>query len=338
MKKIRIKKECNSNGRLKKYNKSELTKIKKSILTYYNTDNKNEERRSVKKAQKKRAQKRAQKRAYKGFFNKYYLVNIKIKETKKYSCGCEECDLYEYNKKRVYASSAEEASIEVLNSFDNYSITEVFEYGDEYYEDWYIVDRCVDTSVSIIKEIPYECYKCEPDKTLIPGYNMPWYNLDSVFNDYIYCHGLYAFNKFHTDMSIIPNRIMDILNNGENMSICCSWKTQPIGPVGIYTKGHVTLASNTDVCSYVSHGVRCFKKPNSFKYGKNQLIESPVDLDFTIHNHCEFFLEDPHIIGIWIKKWFVEDKSTNHFILEEIYKIGRDNGIPIYIVGDRRNK
>lgn len=336
MKKIRINKECNSNGRLKKSSRKELTRIKSSLVPIvHNSDD--DRRRNIKKAQKKRAQKRAQKRAYKGLFNRYYLLNIKEIKIRRYSCGCEECCEYEYSKKRVYASSADEASIEFLHSFSNYSITEVFEYGDEYYEEWYNVDRCVDTKITIMEEIPYGCYRCEPNKTLIPGYNMSWYNIDGIFSNYIYCHGLYAYNKIHVNMSIIPNRIIDILNNRENMSICCSWKTQPIGPVGIYTKGHVALASNTDVCSYVSNGVRCFERPNSFKNGRSQLIESPVDLDFTIHNHCEFFVENPHIIGIWIKKWFI-DSSINHFILEKIYEIGKKNGIPIYIIGNRRNK
>lgn len=333
MKKIRIGKECNSNGRLKKSSRKELTMIKKkSVPIRHNNDN--DERREKKVVQKIAAQKRAKDKGKK-FINKFYLVDIKHKCDIQYSCGCIECESYDYGKRIKYASSAEEAVIQVLNlEFEDYIDYDFFDYHDDYYDD--CVDRCVDLEIQTKMEFNNgNCPNCS-HKVLMPGYNIE-YNIDDLFNKYIYCHGVYAFNTGGNKIMIIE-RIKKILDSNNNMSICCSWKTQPIGPVGVYVNGKITLASNIDVSSYIHNGIRCFKEIDSIRNGESQIIESPLKLDFTIHNHCEFFMENPHITGIWIKKWFVEDKSTDRFILEKIYEIGKKNGIPIYIIGNRRNK
>lgn len=335
MKKIRIGKECNSNGRLKKSSRKELTMIKKkSVPILHNSDN--DERRKKKEAQKIAAQKRATKR--KKIINKFYLVNIKHKYNMMYLCGCTECESSEYGKRVKYASSAEEAVMQVINlEFEDYIDYDFFDYHDDYYDGY--VDRCVDLEIHTGMEFTDDkCPHCSRDSymVLIPGHNIK-YNIDNLFNKYVYCHGVYAFNTGGNELMIIE-RIRKIFSNN-NMSICCSWKTQPIGPVGVYVNGKITLASNTDVSSYIIHdGIRCFKDINSIKNGKSQIIGSPLELDFTIHNHCEFFMENPKVVGIWIKKWFVENESTDRFILEKIYEIGKKNGIPIYIIGNRRNK
>ena len=136
------------------------------------------------------------------------------------------------------------------------------------------------------------------------------YSADNLFNIYAYAHGVYAYNRNGGTM-VIPQRIKDILTLGSSMSICCSWKNQPIGPVGVYVKGSVEMVSNKDLSSYIKNGERKFSIENSIVGLKTTIIDSPHDLNFKVHNHIEVFVRNPEVVGIWVKDWFVNQTNND---------------------------
>lgn len=141
---------------------------------------------------------------------------------------------------------------------------------------------------------------------------------DSLLQAAIYSHGLAAYQG--------KRSVSDILWDAANIDshpeweICCAWKTQHIGPVGIYVRGNVTVASNIDLCSSVSDsGDRVFDTEDWRSRG---IFWRREDLDFSQWDHCEFMVQTDEIVGFWIKDWYLAS-SEGQQIKAVVEKIGR---------------
>ena len=352
MKKNRIGKKCNMGnmlGRKKRMRKSHSFSHEVISTTVINNE---KIRRAKKLAQKKAATERAAKNKN---INKIYFINVDIFSSCEYSCGCIDNYFEKSYEKFIYASSIEDALKQIaypedcdLQDVDFVDLTNDEEY---YCKEREYADVILCASIYIDKKhvVDYICKECEKHKEeeeeklersfidteaekIINSFSA-----DNLFNMYVYAHGVYAYN--HTGgIDIIPKRLNSILTKGDSMTICCSWKSQPIGPVGIYTKGSVTMVSNTDLNSFIDgNGKRVFYSNMSLlDKGVSAIVNTPDKLDFTIHNHCEIFLENPDVVGIWIKEWFLNPENKS--VLDSIYKIAKENCLAIHIVKARRKE
>ena len=117
---------------------------------------------------------------------------------------------------------------------------------------------------------------------------------DELLQMAIYSHGVAAFRT-----SGEKNEAVERLENLEAIDgeICCSWKTQKLGSVGAYVTGNVTLASNSDIASFIEDGERKFKFDECYD---ESLISSKAELDLDYDYNTEFWLKDVKIVGIWV--------------------------------------
>lgn len=346
MKKNRIGKKCNEGGRIKK-KVSSISAVPVAVFVDINPDN--EIRRAKKAAQKKAAKKKLKKK-----INETYFIDVSLIYDKVYTCGCIE-NYQEQERKKVYASSIEDAAKQIINlkegdinkvEFFDYSDCEYYIEGREYCDKFIVVKIYFNDNKFIVNHICNECEEEErrkeeeeymilfEDAVRSSNKMLDNYLADKLFNIYVYAHGLYAYNH-NGGLDIITSRLNNILTNGDLMSICCSWKNQPIGPVGIYVKGAVEMVANTDLSSYIdSQGERRFIVESSIEGLTPTIIDSPNDLDFTIHNHIEVFIKCPQVVGIWVKDWFVTPENSD--ILASLNKIANENNMAINVVKARR--
>ena len=342
MKTNRIGKKCNELGRKKKQKK--LYSSVSSVSFVNNDDNIRKEKKA---AQKAAAKKKA--KFFRKSVNGIYLVEVLL--TREYickKCGYKNFYCEEVKNELVYASSIEEAVEQISNveemggnkcikkvEYIDYSDTEYYFEGKEY------ADHILIATIYYCDEYSsdYECEECKEKailEVLKASENMlNNYSADNLFNIYAYAHGVYAYNHNGGTM-VIPQRIKDILTLGSSMSICCSWKNQPIGPVGVYVKGSVEMVSNKDLNSYIKNGERKFSIENSIVGLKPTIIDSPNDLNFEVHNHIEVFVRNPEVVGIWVKDWFVN--QTNNDVLASLREIARNNDLAIHVVKARREE
>lgn len=107
--------------------------------------------------------------------------------------------------------------------------------------------------------------------------------------DYVFNHGLDAFSKY--GVLVNAKRILD----NPKMELCCSFKEQYVGNIGLYLKGTCLCASNTDLDSnYDDKGRYIIDK-------EHLLIESEKDIKKGFTHHGEAILTDIKIVGIWCK-------------------------------------
>ena len=159
---------------------------------------------------------------------------------------------------------------------------------------------------------------------------------DSLLQNSIYSHGLttgFAGNKSEKDIIDNIAAFTNIVNN--KSEICCSWKSQPIGGIGLYVKGEVTLASNCDLWSALNPtGHRVFDTNDWDKL--DELIASKEELRIDAYDHTEFFIIPERIIGLWVKDWFYN--SHRDFVNKLKSALAKISGgeCRFYVVGNRR--
>jgi len=108
--------------------------------------------------------------------------------------------------------------------------------------------------------------------------------------------------------------------------ICCSWKNQPLGAVGAYVSGEVTLASNFDLSSYINEkGERDIR---NIEKHLQHLFSNREELTLT-KNHCEFFVKSPKIRAIWMTadfEWEAEELAN------KIKQIAAEKKVKVFII------
>ena len=149
---------------------------------------------------------------------------------------------------------------------------------------------------------------------------------DSLLQGSIYAHCVTAFANEEYWQN--PEKMLKNLQQIDNIEgeICCSWKTQPLGAVGAYVSGEVTLASNSDLSSYISEkGERDIRNINLHL---KHLFSNREELVLTKH-HCEFFVKKPKIKAIWMTADFewAEEELAN-----KIKQIAKEKKVKVFII------
>lgn len=127
------------------------------------------------------------------------------------------------------------------------------------------------------------------------------YHPDDLLQVSVYAHGVSAFCGHPTEKEMIENINKINTISGE---ICGAWKTQQIGPVGVFITGEVTIASNIDLYSFVTaDGTRMFDPSSDRASG---LFSKKEELDLSAWDHCEFLIRDPRVVGVWVKDWYLK--------------------------------
>ena len=148
-----------------------------------------------------------------------------------------------------------------------------------------------------------------------------YYRPDSLLQTSIYSHGLATGFSGHKSNSDIKESIVGVidacLHGGE---ICCSWKTQQIGGIGLFIRGEVTLASNRDMWSSTNkNGERIFDADDD-RYLDN-IITRKEELDLTVWDHTEFFIIPKDCCGVWVEDWFYQsNKDFVKSLMEEFHR------------------
>ena len=121
-------------------------------------------------------------------------------------------------------------------------------------------------------------------------------NTINEFNGYIFTHGLAAYN----DRLTIEEKVKNILEN-KNISICCAWKTEYVGPIGVYIEGDCKLAAHFDLCSIKDSktGDRYVHKNDM---NDNTLLYSPDKINQSNKLSGEAIVTNCTIVGIWVDK------------------------------------
>lgn len=155
---------------------------------------------------------------------------------------------------------------------------------------------------------------------------------DDLLQLSVYATGLAAFRGHRTTEEIKDDIINWIENYHTFSDICCAWKDQTIGPVGLYVRGQVNLASNIDLWSWRDDaGVRHFDPKG--ERAEDGIIARKEELDFTLHSHCEFFVVPEKICGFWVTENFAE----RHPEFTEWLRLQAEKlGVKVYIVSSYR--
>lgn len=153
---------------------------------------------------------------------------------------------------------------------------------------------------------------------------------DSLLQQAIYSHGLatgFGDNKVSAETA--EKNLMTLLDlHWEETEICCSWKNQQIGGLGMFIRGEVTIASNKDLWSYIGYtGNRDFNVDENYEY----IIDRKEDLDFSLWDHTEFFVRPKEVIAFWAKDWFVRDVPGGREFVNKL----REMGHKVYITRRR---
>lgn len=146
---------------------------------------------------------------------------------------------------------------------------------------------------------------CEDELNVIDG-----------FNNYTFTHGLCAF----TDCGNLSDRINTLINN--DITICCGWNKQYIGPYGVYVQGKCIMASLYDLGSYVDdmNGKRYIDKLDYISSGK---ITSPKEIILTNTVNGEALVKDYKITGIWIRKSYLNVYKDDITVLKNNLNINK---------------
>lgn len=170
----------------------------------------------------------------------------------------------------------------------------------------------------VLKEVTYDDY----DDSIICEDEL---NVLDEFNNYTFTHGLYAFN----DCAELPDKINKLIN--DDITICCGWNKQYIGPYGVYVQGKCIMASLYDLGSYIddTNGKRYIDKLDYVPAGT---ITSPKEIVLTNSVNGEALVKDYKITGIWIRKSSLNKFKDDIAILKNNLNINK-----ISIINDYNN-
>ena len=163
--------------------------------------------------------------------------------------------------------------------------------------------RIVDGNICVVYKKEGDCPKCQ-------SLQYDCSPEDTILQRGIYSHGLatgYGEKSRETFEGIkdkIARLIFDSQRKEEN-DYCVSWKTQCIGACGAFVRGKVTLASNIDLFSEINKkGWRVFDMSSWRAKG---LFLKREQLDLSVWDHTEFWVQPRNIVGFWFKDWFILD-------------------------------
>lgn len=161
----------------------------------------------------------------------------------------------------------------------------------------------------LLKEVTYDDY----DDSIICEDEL---NVLDEFNNYTFTHGLRAFN----DYAKLPDKINKLIN--DNITICCGWNKQYIGPYGIYVQGKCIMASLYDLGSYIddTNGKRYIDK---LDYVSSGTITSPKEIVLTNAVNGEALVKDYKITGIWIRKSYLSLYKDDVVLLKNNLNINK---------------
>lgn len=109
-------------------------------------------------------------------------------------------------------------------------------------------------------------------------------------SEYIFNHGLDAYSSYGA-----AKNLKEIINNNK-MEICCSFKDQYCGGIGVYVKGKCLAASNTDLYSAFDETGRYFEASTDMIVSEDEIIYQGNN------HHGEAVLTNVEIVGIWTVK------------------------------------
>lgn len=167
------------------------------------------------------------------------------------------------------------------------------------------------------------CDKCEGAYSALENY---W--CDNILSRTYYSHGVATGYSGTVNVEEIDNRFRFIANT--NNSICCSYKSQHIGAIGVYVKGTIAYGSNIDLGSYNdSYGNKIF---NTDHWRAKAPVKRVEDLDFTLWDHTEFILYPEEVVGIWVKDWALKSMPG----LKEYIQKMKEYGIYVRTISNRK--
>lgn len=156
--------------------------------------------------------------------------------------------------------------------------------------------------------------------------------VDKLFDCKIWSHGLSTgfCRSSAEDYNDIINAVADFSSGWQ---ICCSDKSQRIGPFGFYIMGHVQYVSNIDLTSRLNErGDRIFPLNN---WRRGGLIASPEDYSLYLWDHTEAIIKDTKIVGVWFKDWFLKQDFAME-AYRDICEVAKENGMVVHVVKGRR--
>ena len=141
-------------------------------------------------------------------------------------------------------------------------------------------------------------------------------NVLDEFNNYTFTHGLCAFNDYNN----LSDRINTLVNG--DITICCGWSKQYIGPYGVYVQGKCIMASLYDLGSYIddTNGKRYIDK---LDYVSSGTITSPKEIILTNSVNGEALVKDYKITGIWIRKSYLPAYKDEVVLLKNNLNINK---------------
>lgn len=150
-------------------------------------------------------------------------------------------------------------------------------------------------------------------------------NVLDGFSNYTFTHGLCAFNDYNN----LSDRISTLING--NITICCGWSKQYIGPYGVYVQGKCIMASLYDLGSYIDdNGKRYIDKLNCVPSGT---ITSPKEIILTNTVNGEALVKDYKITGIWIRKSSLNKFKDDIVILKNNLNVNK-----VTLINDYNNE
>lgn len=133
------------------------------------------------------------------------------------------------------------------------------------------------------------------------------------FDNYIWSHGLNAFN--HNN----PVENANVIIDDPSIEICCSMFGKEVGPLGLYVKGDCKFAAINDLASDIDK-VTGLRKVNLSNV--HERLTKPEDIikyiGRTEYDDTEGIITNIKIVGLWAKKWWIDDDEDNLLIIDSI--------------------
>lgn len=134
----------------------------------------------------------------------------------------------------------------------------------------------------------------------------------SAFNNYVFTHGLRA---YYSERITYEEAVQTLVDRND-IAISCSYKSNHLGPIGVYITGDCKYASHFDVNSVCNRetGKRFIDKD---KMKQSYCISSPKEI-IQLYYAGEAIVTNFKIVGIWVKEYELEDFQEELQLLQDL--------------------
>ena len=131
-------------------------------------------------------------------------------------------------------------------------------------------------------------------------YAYEYKDMSTAFNNMEFCHSI---SGGYTDVPV--DKLYETISNMDSSwEICCTYKEQPMGDIGLYVRGTALIVSNQDLNSF------CDETKHRYfddKYG--EIITSPDEMWKYDCANSEAIITEYERIGLWVTMDYYFDYS-----------------------------